>query len=251
MQKLQGKTILITWGNSGIWYETAKLFVQEGARVVITGRDKDTLLKAKDTLGENVITIMSDVMSSQDRGELVDVLRQENILKLDVIFYNAWVANFIPIEHVSEEFFDTMMDTNFKGAFFTVQKLLPLLQAWGSVIFTGSVASHLTFMGNGVYGASKSALQMFAKTLAVEYAHKKIRANVISPGPTLTPIHAKMWLTQEQLQAVAAQTIPKIPLGRFAEASEVAKAALFLASDESSYITGSEIVIDGGTSIIW
>ena len=251
MNRLQDKTILITWGNSGIGYETAKIFLKEWARVIITGRNNDALLEAKKSLGDKVITILNDVTHSEDREELITKLNQENILELDAIFYNAGIANFVPIEYVSEEFFDNMMNTNFKGAFFTIQKLLPIVKEGGSIIFTGSVASGMWFVGNSVYWASKSALKIFSKTLAVEYAQKKIRVNIIEPGPTQTPIHGKMWLNQDQLETIARQTITKIPLGRFAEASEIGQVALFLASDESRYITGTEIIIDGGTSTIW
>jgi len=176
------------------------------------------------------------------------MLNTNNIEKIDVLFYNAGVGQYTPVAEMSEEMFDANMDINFKGAFFTVQSLIPMLNESASIVFNASALANVSMPGNGAYGASKASLVILGKTLALELADKKIRTNTISPGNINTPIYSKLGLTEEQLQGFAENFISKIPLSRFGDAEEIAKIALFLASDDSTFITGSEIVAVGGYS---
>ncbi len=247
MNKLQGKTALITGGNSGIGYATAEAFIKEGAKVIITGRNAVAVAEAAQKLGNGTRGIVSDASKMEDIKALPAAISE----KIDIVFYNAGVAQFSPLADMSEEMYDANMNINFKGAFFTVQKLLPQLTEGASIIFNGTFLGHNTMAGNSAYGASKAALIHLAKTLAVELAPRKIRANTISPGAISTPIYSKLGMDDEQLSAFAAGFIPKIPMGRFGEASEIANAAVFFASDDSSYVTGSELLVDGGTGVQW
>jgi NAD(P)-dependent dehydrogenase (short-subunit alcohol dehydrogenase family) len=247
MNKLQGKIALITGGNSGIGYATAEAFIKEGATVIITGRNAVAVAEATQKLGNGTRGVVSDASKMED----IKALRATITEKIDIVFYNAGVAQFSPLADMTEEMYDANMNINFKGAFFTVQKLLPQLNDGGSIIFNGTFLGHSTMAGNGAYGASKAALIHLAKTLSIELAGRKIRANTISPGAISTPIYSKLGMDDEQLSAFAAGFIPKIPMGRFGEASEIANAAVFFASDDSSYVTGSELLVDGGTGVQW
>jgi NAD(P)-dependent dehydrogenase (short-subunit alcohol dehydrogenase family) len=251
MNKLTGKTALITGGNSGIGLATAQAFIEQGAKVIITGRNKQTLDEAAAELGHGTIAIVSDASNLQEVQALGVELQKKGIFKLDILFYNAGVAQFAPVADMSLEVYEANMNINFRGAFFTVKTLLPLLNEGASIIFNGTFLGHKTMAGNSAYGASKAALIHLAKTLAVELAGQKIRANTVSPGAISTPIYSKLGMNEEQLSAFAAGFIPKIPMGRFGDASEIAKAAIFLASDDSSYMTGAEILVDGGTGVQW
>lgn len=251
MSKLTGKTALITGGNSGIGYATAELFLAEGAQVVITGRNPEAVREAVAKLGKNAHGIVSDAGKIEDLQTLRKAVEAKGITALDIIFYNAGVAQFAPVAEMDQSVFDANMNINFRGAFFTVQTLLPILKDGGSIVFNGTVLGHRTMAGNAAYGASKAALIHLAKTIGVELAGRKIRANTVSPGAIATPIYQKLGMDEEQLGAFAAGFIPKIPLARFGEASEIAKAVLFLASDDSSYVTGAELLVDGGTVVQW
>jgi NAD(P)-dependent dehydrogenase (short-subunit alcohol dehydrogenase family) len=251
MNKLTGKTALITGGNSGIGLATAQAFIEQGAQVVITGRNKQALDAAAATLGHGTIALVSDAGNLQEVQALGTDLQKRGITKLDILFYNAGVAQFAPVADMSLEVYEANMNINFRGAFFTVKTLLPLLNEGASIIFNGTFLGHSTMAGNAAYGASKAALIHLAKTLAVELAGQKIRANTVSPGAISTPIYSKLGMNEEQLSAFAAGFIPKIPMGRFGDASEIAKTAVFLASDDSSYVTGAEILVDGGTGVQW
>jgi NAD(P)-dependent dehydrogenase (short-subunit alcohol dehydrogenase family) len=251
MNKLKGKIAVITGGNSGIGYATAEAFIAEGARVVITGRNAETVAKAAQNLGAGTIGIVNDAANMDDLRRIDNQLKAQGIQKIDVLFYNAGVAQFAPLADMSVEVFDANMNINFRGAFFTVQTLLPLFNDGGSIIFNGTFLGHSTMAGNSAYGASKAALIHLAKTLAVELAGRKIRANTISPGAINTPIYSKLGMDSEQLSAFAAGFIPKIPMARFGEAVEVAKAAVFFASNDSAYVTGAELLVDGGTGVQW
>jgi NAD(P)-dependent dehydrogenase (short-subunit alcohol dehydrogenase family) len=247
MSKLKGKIALITGGNSGIGYATAEAFIKEGATVIITGRNAVAVAEAAQKLGNGTRGIVSDAIKMEDIKALPTQISE----KIDIVFYNAGVAQFAPLADMTEEMYDANMNINFKGAFFTVQNLLPQLKDGASIIFNGTFLGHNTMAGNSAYGASKAALIHLAKTLAVELAPRKIRANTISPGAISTPIYSKLGMDDEQLSAFAAGFIPKIPMGRFGEASEIANAAVFFASDDSSYVTGSELLVDGGTGVQW
>jgi NAD(P)-dependent dehydrogenase (short-subunit alcohol dehydrogenase family) len=247
MSKLQGKIALITGGNSGIGYATAEAFIKEGATVIITGRNAVAVAEAAQKLGNGTRGIVSDASKMEDIKDLPTQISE----KIDIVFYNAGVAQFAPLSDMTEEMYDANMNINFKGAFFTIQKLIPALNDGASIIFNGTFLGHSTMAGNSAYGASKAALIHLAKTLAMELAPRKIRANTISPGAISTPIYSKLGMDDEQLSAFAAGFIPKIPMGRFGEASEIANAAVFFASDDSSYVTGSELLVDGGTAVQW
>lgn len=251
MSKLQGKIAVITGGNSGIGYATAEAFIAEGAKVVITGRNPEAVAEAAKNLGSGTIGIVSDAAKMSDVRSIDNVLKANGIEKVDILFYNAGVAQFTPVSDMSLEMFEANMNTNFRGAFFTVQSLLPMLNDGASIIFNGTFLGHSTMVGNSAYGASKAALIHLAKTLALELAGRKIRANTISPGAISTPIYNKLGMNAEQLSAFAAGFIPKIPMARFGESAEIAKAAVFFASDDSSYVTGAELLVDGGTAVQW
>lgn len=249
--KLQHKTAVITGGNSGIGLATAKEFAAQGAQVVITGRNQKALDAAVAEIGNGARAIISDASVVHDNKNMAAKLQAIGVNQVDVLFYNAGVAQFAPAGEMSEEMFNANMDTNFRGAFFTVQSLLPLMTEGGSIIFNTTFLATGTMAGNAAYGASKAALISLGKTLAIELASKKIRVNSLSPGAISTPIYDKLGMNGEELAAFAAGFIPKIPMARFGEASEIAKAALFLASTDSSYVTAAELLVDGGTAVQW
>jgi NAD(P)-dependent dehydrogenase (short-subunit alcohol dehydrogenase family) len=248
MNKLSGKTAVITGGNSGIGFATAELFVKEGAQVIITGRRKDAVDEAVRKIGKGAFGIVSDAGKMQD----VNVI-QEKISAIfstvDILFVNAGVGLFAPFEQTTEELFDANLNINFKGAFFTVQRLLPLMKQGGSVILNATILVHSGMATASAYSASKGAVLSLNKTLAAELAGKNIRVNTISPGPIETPIYGKMGMPEDVLKTFAAGVQAKIPLQRFGQASDVANAALFLASTESAFLTGSELTVDGGKQI--
>ncbi|RTL28187.1 MAG: SDR family oxidoreductase [Burkholderiales bacterium] len=249
MQKLSGKTALITGGNSGIGLATAKLFLAQGARVAITGRNPEALAQAKEILGHEVLTLRCDASKVSDINDAMATL-QSGWGKIDVLVVNAAVAGPAPFEFISEEHFDALASVNFKGAFFTIQKALPLLSAQSSVIVTTSISNQIGSPNFSVYAACKAALRSLVQTLALELIGRGVRVNAISPGPITTPMWGKFGLPDEAAQAVRDEVTRKSPSKRFGEAEEVAKAALFLASDDSSYIVGQEIAVDGGMSVL-
>jgi NAD(P)-dependent dehydrogenase (short-subunit alcohol dehydrogenase family) len=242
MSKLQGKTALITGGTTGIGLATAKLFVQEGAHVFITGRRQKELDQAVKAIGRNVTGVQGDVTKLPDLDRLYETIGKKS--RLDIVFANAGVAAFAPLGDITEEFFDQLFDINVKGSLFTVQKALPLLNDGGSIILTGSVASIKGTPAFWVYGATKAAIRNFVRAWTVELKGRRIRSNVLSPGPTITPI-----VDQQPADAIAKIT-SSIPMGRMAEPDEIAKAALFLASDDASFVTGIELFVDGGRAQI-
>jgi NAD(P)-dependent dehydrogenase (short-subunit alcohol dehydrogenase family) len=248
-QKLSGKTALITGGNSGIGLATARLFLAHGARVAITGRDEATLAQAREALGPDVLALRCDAGNVSDAERLMALLK-EHWGRLDILFVNAAVAGPAPFEAVTEAMFDAVMSVNLKGAFFTVQKALPLLADKASVMLTTSIANQMGSPNFAVYAASKAALRSLTQTLALELIGRGIRVNAISPGPIETPIWGKFGLPPSAELAVKDEVRRKSPSQRFGTADEVAKAALFLAGDEASYVVGQEIVVDGGMSLL-
>ncbi len=247
MSKLEGKVAVITGGNSGIGLATAKEFKQQGARVVITGRDQETLDDAKRSIGGDVLAIRSDTSHLADIDKLFAEVK-EKFGKIDILFVNAGVGKFAPVESVTEEFFDSIMDINFKGAYFTIQKALPLLNDSASIILNTSINANIGMPNTSVYAASKAALITLARTLSAELISRGIRVNAISPGPVATPILGRMGMAPEALEETIRYIQGQVPMKRFGRPDEIAKTALFLASDDSSFLLGTEIVADGGMS---
>lgn len=246
MDTLHQQTALITGGNSGIGYATAKLFKAKGAKVIITGRDPEAIARASDELGvTGYVSNQADLLSIDQLFKTV----KADFGTLDTIFLNAGTAEFLPFEQVTEKHFDYLMDTNVKGIFFTLQKLLPLVNSGGSVIFNTSVNASVGMPNSGVYSASKAALIGLNRVLATELAPKNIRVNCISPGPVETPVYQKLGMDADEIDAFSNILSNKILLKRFAQAEEIAQLASFLASKNSAFITGTEIVIDGGLTV--
>jgi NAD(P)-dependent dehydrogenase (short-subunit alcohol dehydrogenase family) len=243
MRKLQGKVAVITGGTSGIGLATAKLFVEEGATVFITGRRQKELDEAVKAIGSQVTGVQGDVAKLADLDRLYATVKSK-ALRIDIVFANAGVGEFSLLKDVTEEHFDKTFNVNVRGTLFTVQKALPLLNDGASIILTASVAGVKGTASFGVYGASKAAVRNLVRGWAVELKDRHIRANVVSPGPIDTPILAPM--PPEAVQKLAAS----IPLGRLGKPEEIAKAVLFLASDDSSFMTGAELFIDGGRAQI-
>jgi NAD(P)-dependent dehydrogenase (short-subunit alcohol dehydrogenase family) len=248
MNSLKNKTAVITGANSGIGLATAKLFAAQGAKVIITGRNLEALKAAIVEIGHNSDYILSDAGNLESNLKIAEEIKAKGLTSVDILFYNAGVAQYAPVEQSSVELYEANMNINFRGAFFTIQSLLPMFNNGGSIILNASLLANVSFEGNGAYGASKAALVNLAKTLAIELSSRKIRANTLSPGAISTPIYGKLGMTEEQLKELGASFVAKIPAGRFGEADEMAKAALFLASDMSSYVNGSELLADGGAS---
>ena len=237
--KLNGKVAVITGGSTGIGLAAAKLFVREGAYVFITGRRQKELDEAVKAIGSNVTGVQGDVANLTDLDRLYDTVGKVKG-RIDVVFANAGVAEFAPLGSITEEHFDKLFAINVKGTLFTVQKALPLLNDGGSIILTGSVAGSKGTAAFGVYGATKAAVRNFVRAWTVELKDRHIRSNVLSPGPTETPI-----IGQQPADAIA-RIVSTIPMGRMGEVDEIAKVALFLASDDSSFVTGIELFVDGG-----
>lgn len=246
MKKLNNKVALITGGNSGIGYAAAAELVAQGAKVIITGRNKEALTKAENEL--NVTGIVADQADLKSIDDLVNEVKSK-FGKLDIIFLNAGTASFAPVESASEEHYDSIMNVNVKGVYFTIQKLLPLLNEGASIILNTSINASIGMPNSSVYAASKGAVLSFNRVFATELAPRKIRVNAISPGPVETPLYGKLGLSKEEIAGFGAVLEDKILLKRFAQPSEIAKTVLFLASDDASFITGTEIVVDGGLTV--
>jgi NAD(P)-dependent dehydrogenase (short-subunit alcohol dehydrogenase family) len=241
--KLSGKVAVITGGTEGIGLATAQLFVKEGAYVFITGRRQKELEEAVKAIGRNVTGVQGDVAKLADLDRLYETVGEVKG-RIDIILANAGVGEFAPLGKISEEHFDKLFDINVKGALFTVQKGLPLLNDGGSIILTGSVAGSKGTPAFGVYAATKAAIRSFVRTWTSDLKDRRIRSNVVSPGPISTP------LVSRQPADVIARIVSTIPMGRIGEANEVARAALYLASDDSSFVTGTELFVDGGRAQI-
>lgn len=245
--KFAGKVALVTGGNSGIGLATALAFAKEGARVVLTGRDQTTLDKVAAQLGKHVIAVRSDAGNVADGIKLATLLQQQGVM-LDAVFINAGVAKLAPFEAVGEEMWDATFNTNLKGPYFLIKALLPLLNPGAAIVLNGSINAHIGMPNTSVYAASKAAMISLAKTLSSELLSRGVRVNVVSPGPVSTPIYGRLDLPAEQLSEVAASIQSQIPLKRFGTPEEIASAVLYLASAESAFIVGTELVADGGMS---
>jgi NAD(P)-dependent dehydrogenase (short-subunit alcohol dehydrogenase family) len=245
MSRLDGKIALITGGTSGIGFATAQLFVQEGAKVAITGQNPERLEQASKTLGAEVLAIRAETRSDTDLDRAFTQIKQR-WNKLDILFVNAGIAKFSPLLDVDEAFINETMDINFKGALFTVQKAVPLMPENSSIVFNTSINNQMGMPYSGIYAASKAALRSLVCVLAAELLERRIRVNAVSPGPVKTSIISKTGISQEQLEQVTTKLQESVPLKRFGQPEEIAKAVLFLASDEASFVLGEELVIDGG-----
>ena len=245
--RLANKTALITGGNSGIGLATARLFLAEGARVAIIGRNKKTLDAAAETLGRDVLAIRADVTDVESMEQAV-ATTAERFGKLDVVFANAGIAEPSPLGRTSLETFEQVIRTNLTAVFFTVQAALPHLRDGASIILNGSVHAVLGIPGWSAYAAAKGGVRTMTRNLASELAPRGIRVNQVTPGGTKTPLWWPLAPTDDAMKALEARVARGVPLGRMSEADEVAKAALYLASDDALNVTATEIVIDGGTT---
>ena len=249
MSKLEGKVAVITGGNSGIGLATAQQFVSDGAYVFITGRRQSELDSAATQIGKNNVTaVQGDVSNLADLDRLYAKVKEQKG-QINILFANAGIVGAAPLGQISEEHFDKMFGINVKGLLFTVQKALPLFQDGGSIILNASVAASKGFEATSVYSATKAAIRSFARTWTADLKQRKIRVNTISPGRIDTPIFNGV-LSEEQTKQFNATVVANVPLARMGNPDEIAKAASFLASDDSSYITGTELSVDGGLAQI-
>lgn len=245
MARLSNKTAVITGATTGIGLETAKKFVAEGARVIITGQNQERLQAAAQTLGANVIPVRADVRSLSDLDTLAQTVKAE-FGGLDILFANAGIGLFAPLDAIDEAFYDKQFDTNVKGVFFTVQKLAGLLQEGASVILNASSVHEKGMATGSIYFATKAAVRSLARSLAAELGIRKIRVNSLSPGIVLTNFQSKIGISDKELDGFVNSITQVAPLGRVGQQEEIAWAAVFLASDESSYMTAADLVVDGG-----
>jgi NAD(P)-dependent dehydrogenase (short-subunit alcohol dehydrogenase family) len=245
MKRLEGKVAVVTGGNSGIGLATAQRFLEEGAKVAISGRNQKTLEDAAKLLGDGVLVLQADTASLKETEKFLAAV-EKKLGKIDVLFVNAGVAKFAPISETSEGLFDEQFDINIKGAYFTIQKALPHLNDGASIILNTSVVSSTGVAGASAYSATKAALRSVARTAAAELVGRGIRVNAVAPGPIVTPIFGRTGLTQEAMDSFSKELIETVPMKRFGQPEEVAGTVAFLASKDASYITGVEINVDGG-----
>jgi NAD(P)-dependent dehydrogenase (short-subunit alcohol dehydrogenase family) len=245
MQRLEGKVAVVTGGNSGIGLATAKRLQDEGARVAISGRNQKTLDAAVKSIGNGVLAVQADVSKLSDLDKLFAAVNQK-LGKIDILFVNAGVAKFAPLEAVTEQHYDEQFDINTKGAYFTIRKALPVLNDGASIILNTSVVSHVGVANGTVYAATKAAMRSFTRSIAAELVGRNIRVNAVAPGPIETPIFERTGLPKEALDEFAKTILASVPMKRFGKSEEVAGAVAFLASSDASYITGVEIDVDGG-----
>lgn len=245
MSRLNGKRTLITGGTSGIGLETAKQFLAEGARVIVTGVNPDSIARAKRELGAEVRVISADSASVDAQRQLARIV-EEHYGRLDIAFLNAGIAEWRPLEEWTEERFDRSFDINVKGPYFLIQSLLPVFGTPASIVLNTSINAHVGAATSSIYAATKAALLNLSKTLSSELVGRGIRVNAVSPGPVDTPLYDKLGIPDAYRDQVNQSIIDSVPFGRFGTPEEVAKAALYLASDESRWTVGAEIIVDGG-----
>lgn len=247
MGKLDNKVALVTGGNSGIGLATAKLFVQEGAKVVISGRREEALIEAVNEIGGDSSYVVADAKEFGAAKKSIDAVVSQ-YGNIDILFLNAGIAQFAPMSDITEEHFDDHFNTNVKNPFFTIKEAIPYLNDGGVIVSNTSIVHQKGFPGSGVYSSTKGALRGLTRVLATELAAKNIRTVSVAPGPIETPIYGKMPMTEEELQQMGAGFAQQVPLGRFGASEEVAKTVLFLASNDASFINGVEVEVDGGLS---
>jgi len=245
MKRLEGKVAVVTGGNSGIGLASAKRLQEEGARVAIAGRSQKTLDEAAKTLGKDVLAIQADVSKLEDIDKIYSAV-EKKFGRIDVLFVNAGVAKFAPFAQTSEALYDENFSTNIKGAYFTIQKAIPHLNDGASIVLNTSVAGIKGTQGTSAYSATKAALRSLARTAAAELAGRGIRVNAVAPGPIVTPIFGRTGLPQEAIDDFIKNVGGSVPMKRLGQPEEVAGAVAFLASSDSSYITGEELHVDGG-----
>lgn len=248
-KRFEGKTVVITGGNSGIGLATAKLFHEEGAKVAISGRDQKTLDEAVRTIGNGTLAVKADVSKLADIDKLFAQLAAK-FGKIDALFANAGIAKFAPASDSGEQLFDETFDTNVKGLYFTLQKALPYLNDGAGIVLNSSVVNSKGNVATSVYSASKAAVRSLARTFGAELVDRGIRVNVVSPGPITTPIFGRTGLPQAAIDEFAEGIKTRVPMKRFGTPEEVGHAVLFLAGNEASYITGVDLNVDGGTGQI-
>lgn len=248
-KRLDGKVAVVTGGNSGIGLATAKRLQEEGARVAISGRSRKTLDEAVKTIGNGVLAVQADVASLPELDKLYAEVSRK-LGKIDILFVNAGVAKFAPLAETTESTYDEQFDINIKGAYFTIQKAIPLLNDGASIILNTSVAGSKGMAGSSAYAATKAALRSLARTTAAELVDRGIRVNTVAPGPIITPIFGKTGLPKEAIDEFSKEIVAKVPMKRFGQPEEVAATVAFLASQDASYITGVEINVDGGAGQI-
>ncbi|MCF0069549.1 SDR family oxidoreductase [Dyadobacter sp. CY261] len=251
MSRLAHKTAVVTGGNSGIGLATVHEYINEGAEVIFTGRNAKTNQEVEQQLGQHAHGIVSDTAKRED----IQSLRAEvekHAGKIDILFINAGIAKFSAIDQATEAFYDEMFDINFKGAYFTIQALLPIINEGGSIVLNTSINAHIGMPGASLYAASKAALLTLAKNLSAELLPRKIRVNAISPGPVATPLYTphKLGISEDEVKQIGQGIAAQVPVGRFGTPEEIAKAAVYFASDESRFLLGTELIIDGGMATL-
>jgi NAD(P)-dependent dehydrogenase (short-subunit alcohol dehydrogenase family) len=247
MNKLAGKIALVTGGNGGIGLATAKRFVAEGATVFITGRRQQELDSAVREIGNGVIAIQGDIANLDDLDRMFATIR-EHSGRLDILFANAGIGEFVPLGQITEAHFDKIFGVNVKGTVFTVQKAIPLMRDGGTIVINGSMVSVKGTSAFSVYAATKAALRSFARTWSVDLKGRGIRINVVSPGTVITPGYTRSGMSDAQIDQIKEGVAATTPLGRVGTPDEIANAVVFLASDESSYMTGADLFVDGGAA---
>jgi NAD(P)-dependent dehydrogenase (short-subunit alcohol dehydrogenase family) len=248
MKRFEGKVAMVTGGNSGIGLAAAKAFAREGAQVAVTGRDEGTLKNAEKEIGSGALAIRADAARIADLDAAMAKVRDQ-FKRIDALFVNAGIGKFVPIAEVTEAMFDEIVTINLKGAFFTVQKALPLMARGSAVVLNASINAHIGLPGTTVYGATKAAVVNMAKTMSADLAERGIRVNAVSPGPVETPIFGRAGISSEQSRQTKEWLQNQTLVKRMAEPEEIAEAVLYLSSDVSSFVVGTELVIDGGMTI--
>jgi NAD(P)-dependent dehydrogenase (short-subunit alcohol dehydrogenase family) len=246
MKRLEGKVAVVTGGNSGIGLAAAKRLQEEGARVAISGRDAQKLNEAVKTIGNGILTVQADVAKAADLDKLYAAVSKK-FGKIDVLFVNAGIYKFAPLDATSEGLYDELFDINAKGTYFTIQKALPFLNDGASIILTTSVAGEVGVVNGTVYAATKAAMRSFTRSMAAELVGRGIRVNAVSPGPINTPDgFARTGLSKEAMEEFTKGIVEQVPMKRIGQPHEIAGAVAFLASPDASFITGAEIPVDGG-----